>query len=132
MRTDHEALLVVYRPGPEFLVLLRTDAYWHLVAGGIEDDELPEAAARRELAEETGLASPEDFRAIPLELGYLRPDETWITLHSFAVGAPRCWEPVLNEEHTEYVWCAEGAAVGLLEYPEPRNALLFVARELQA
>jgi ADP-ribose pyrophosphatase YjhB (NUDIX family) len=132
MRTDHEALLVVHRPGPEFLVLLRTgdDGYWHLVAGGVEEGETPAEAAGRELAEETGLASV--LRAIPLELGYRRPDETWITLHAFAAAAPSGWEPALNEEHDEYRWCAEGAALALLEYPEPREALAHVARDLEA
>jgi dATP pyrophosphohydrolase len=132
VRTDHEALLVVHRPGPEFLVLLRSgDAYWHLVAGGVEEGEGPEEAAWRELDEETGLA-PEVLRPIPLELGYRRPDETWITLHPFAAAAYDGWEPVLNEEHDEYRWCAEDAALGLLEYPEPRQALVYVARELGA
>ena len=132
MRTDHEALLVVHRPGPEFLVLLRTgdDRYWHLVAGGVEEGETPVEAARRELAEETGLASV--LHAIPLALGYRRPDETWITLHAFAAVAPRGWEPVLNEEHDEYRWCVEDAALGLLQYPEPREALAHVARDLEA
>ena len=130
MRTTHEAMLVVYRPGPEFLVLLRTEAYWHLVSGGIEEGEQPDEAALRELEEETGLATPEGFRPIPLELGYRRPDETWITVHPFAAGAPRGWEPVLNEEHVEYVWRSGDAAAELLAYPEPRAALLHVAREL--
>ncbi len=137
MRTDHEALLVVHRPAragtaPELLVLLRTgeDGYWHLVAGGIEEGESPGEAARRELEEETGLVPPA-LDAIPLELGYRRPDGAWITLHAFAAAAPAGWEPVLNDEHHEYRWCDEAAALALLEYPEPRAALAHVARALE-
>jgi dihydroneopterin triphosphate diphosphatase len=133
MRTDHEALLVVHRPGPEFLVLLRTgdEGYWHLVAGGVEEGESFEEAAWRELAEETGLA-PGDLESIPLELGYRRPDGIWITLHAFGAVAAHGWEPVLNEEHDEYRWCDESAALELLEYPEPCEALAHVARALEA
>jgi dihydroneopterin triphosphate diphosphatase len=133
MRTDHEALLVVHRPGPEFLVLLRTgdDGYWHLVAGGIEAGETPPEAAQRELAEEAGLA-PEALQPIPLELGYRSSDGIWITLHAFAAAAPLGWEPVLNEEHDEYRWCDEDAALALLEFPEPREALAHAARDLEA
>jgi dATP pyrophosphohydrolase len=132
VRTDHEALLVVHRPGPEFLVLLRAgdDGYWHLVAGGIEEGEMPEEAAWRELDEETGLR-PAALAQIPLELGYRRPDGTRITLHPFAAAAPDGWEPVLNDEHDEWRWCSEVEVIELLEYPEPREALAQVARNLE-
>jgi len=133
VRTDHEALLVLYRPGPEFLVLLRSPAgqgYWHLVSGGVESGEEPGEAALRELEEETGLAAT-TLAALPLELGYRRPAGAWITVHPFAVAVPAGWEPVLNEEHVEYRWCSEDAAVELLEYPEPRDALQHVARQLE-
>ena len=52
-------------------------------------------------------------------------------MHSFAVAVPAGWEPVLNEEHVDYRWCSEDAAVELLEYPEPREALRHVARDLE-
>ena len=45
MSRRDEVLLVVYRPGPEFLVLLRSPeshGYWHLVAGGVERGEAPD------------------------------------------------------------------------------------------
>ena len=135
MRTNHEALLVVHRPGPEFLVLLRAPAgrgYWHLVSGGVESGEKPHEAALRELEEETGLSQPPGFEPLPLELAYRQPaGGAWITVHPFAVAAAAGWEPVLNEEHVEYRWCSEDAAVELLEYPEPQKALQHVARELQ-
>jgi dihydroneopterin triphosphate diphosphatase len=134
VRTDHEALLVLHRPGPEFLVLLRAPAgrgYWHLVAGGVESGEGPYEAALRELEEETGLAA-RALVAIPLELGYRQPAGTWITLHPFAVAVPAGWEPVLNEEHVDYRWCTEDDAVELLEFPEPREALRHVARGLES
>jgi dATP pyrophosphohydrolase len=127
-------LLVVYRPGPEFLVLLRSPeshGYWHLVAGGIETGEEPAEAALRELDEETGLTGLTRFEPIPLELGYARQDGgVWVTVHPFVVEAPPQWEPTLNEEHVDYRWCSSDAAEGLLAYPEPRDALRLVAGEL--
>jgi dihydroneopterin triphosphate diphosphatase len=134
VRTNHEALMVVHRPGPEFLVLLRAPAgegYWHLVSGGVESGEEPGEAALRELEEETGLARPPGFEPLPLELGYRTRAGVWITVHPFVVLASAGWEPVLNEEHVDYRWCSEDAAVDLLHYPEPRRALQHVARELE-
>jgi lipoyl(octanoyl) transferase len=136
LRTAEEVLLVVSRPGPEFLVLLRSPerhGYWNLVAGGIEKGELPREAALRELEEESGLVRPAVFEPLPLELGYPRPAESggfWVRLHSFWVEAPREWEPVLNDEHVEYRWCSGADAVRLLDYPEPREAVRAVARRL--
>jgi 8-oxo-dGTP pyrophosphatase MutT (NUDIX family) len=136
MRSRHEVLLVVHRPGPEFLVLLRSPdshGYWHLVAGGVEEAEAPDAAAMRELDEETGLTQPVRFAPISLELGY-RPSGTdvWVTLHPYEVEARAGWEPVLNEEHVAYRWCSQEQAAKLLEYPEPVDALRAVSRRLEA
>ena len=133
MRLPEEVLLVVYRPGPEFLVLLRSPeghGYWHLVAGGVEQGEAPDAAALRELTEETGLERPVRFRRISLELGYQSLDGEWITLHPYSVEAPAGWEPVLNHEHVEYRWCSADGAVRQLQFPEPSEAVEAVARQL--
>jgi len=134
MRSE-EVLLVVFRPGPEFLVLLRSPerhGYWNLVAGGVEEGEAPSAAARRELDEESGLAGPIRFESLPLELGYVRPEGSKVTLHAFVAEAPSGWEPVLNDEHVEYRWCSAEDADALLAYPETRAAVRFVARLLEA
>ncbi|MBM2822178.1 MAG: lipoate-protein ligase [Thermoleophilia bacterium] len=129
-----EVLLVVFRPGPEFLVLLRSPerhGYWNLVAGGVEEGEAPIAAARRELDEESGLAQPIRFESLPLELAYVRPEGSKVTMHAFLAEAPFGWEPVLNEEHVEYRWCSLADADALLAYPEPRAAVRCVASLLE-
>ena len=134
MRPD-EVMLVVYRPGPDFLVALRAPdhhGYWNVLAGGVEEGEEPEAAARRELAEESGLERPARFDAAPLDLGYVRPEGMRVRLHTFLVEAPRGFEPVLNEEHVEYRWCPAAEADALLAYPEPRAAVAYVARLLES
>jgi ADP-ribose pyrophosphatase YjhB (NUDIX family) len=129
-----EVLLVVFRPGPEFLVVLRSPerhGYWNLVAGGVEAGEVPSAAARRELEEESGLAKPLRFESLPLVLGYVRPEGSKVALHAFMAEATPGWEPILNEEHVEYRWCSVADADALLAYPEPRDAVRFVARLLE-
>jgi 8-oxo-dGTP pyrophosphatase MutT (NUDIX family) len=128
-----EVMVVVYRPGPQFLVALRSPerhGYWNLVAGGVEDGERPEAAARRELREESGLDRPVRFEAIPLELGYVRPEGMRVTMYAYLAEAPDGFEPVLNEEHVDYRWCDSADAVELLAYPEPCEAVSYVARLL--
>jgi dATP pyrophosphohydrolase len=121
-----EVLIAVRRGEPsEFLVLLRAPykkGYWHLAGGGVEDGETDVAAAARELHEETGLVAPmlDDVGA---DLGY-----DGVRVHGFAAQAPAGWEPVLNEEHDDYRWCALDEALALLEYEEPREVLRRASR----
>jgi dATP pyrophosphohydrolase len=134
MRTE-EVLVVVYRPGPELLVALRSPergGYWNPLAGGVEDGESPAEAARRELAEESGLTSPRRLEALPLDLAYTRPEGVRIVLHAFLAEVPAAWEPQLNDEHVDYRWCSPDEAEELLTYPEPREAYAHVARLLSA
>lgn len=134
MIRPEEVLIVVYRPGPEFLVALRSPerhGYWNPVAGGVEDGEDPAAAALRELVEEAELADPARFEPIPLELAYTRPEGMRVLMHAFLAEAPPGFEPVLNDEHVEYRWCSAAEADALLTYPEPREAYAYVARLLE-
>jgi dATP pyrophosphohydrolase len=138
-RRPFEVAVVVHRPGPdapEYLVLLRSPdqhGYWHLVAGGVEWGEEGDAAAARELLEETGLAA--DVVDLGLDLSYdlseepeeLRvrfpPGTERIAIGLYRAAAPAGWEPTLDEEHVEYRWCGVDDAVALLRYPEPREAV---------
>jgi dATP pyrophosphohydrolase len=131
--TPEEVVIIVYRPGPEFLVALRSPekhGYWNPLAGGIEQGEEPAAAALRELEEESGLVDTARFESLPLELSYTRPNGVSVTLHAFLAEAPRGWEPELNDEHVDYRWCSAREATELLAYPEPRAAVACAAKLL--
>ena len=113
MRTQE--VLIVVRRGGEFLVVHRSpenDAYWHLIAGGVEEAETFTEAAVRELQEETGLDTPVE----PLDVSF-----TYKTVHveCFITEAPAAWEPKLDWEHDEYRWCSADEAAGLFRWPEP-------------
>jgi 8-oxo-dGTP diphosphatase len=59
-RPRHEgAVVAIYVGAALLLVRCSYRAGWHLPGGGVRGDEMPEDAARRELAEELGLAAPE-------------------------------------------------------------------------
>lgn len=122
-------VLIHVRRGDEFLVAHRAPeggGYWHAIAGGVEPGEEWEAAARRELREETGLVADE-LRPIG-EFSYV--PEAWedargprVLVHGFVVDVPAGWEPQLDREHDDYRWCTRDEAIELLFWPEPGELL---------
>jgi dATP pyrophosphohydrolase len=130
--------MVVVRRGCEFLVLHRSPqfgAYWHLVAGGVEEGESPRDAAARELQEEVGLDATARLRDLERPFAYSLADEppavrarfgaaqTDVPVDVFVAEVEAAWEPTLNEEHDEYRWCSREDAVALLYWPEPREVV---------
>jgi 8-oxo-dGTP pyrophosphatase MutT (NUDIX family) len=132
----HREVMVVVRRGSEFLVLHRAprfEAYWHLVAGGVEEGESARDAAARELWEEVGLDAKdglcdlgqpfvyslaEESAAVRARFG---PSQTDVPVDVFVADVETAWEPRLNEEHDGYRWCSRDEAVALLYWPEPRE-----------
>jgi 8-oxo-dGTP pyrophosphatase MutT (NUDIX family) len=132
----HREVMVVVRRGSEFLVLHRApqlDAYWHLVAGGVEEGESARDAAVRELKEEIGLDATARLRDLEQPFVYslaeeapavrarFSPTQTDVPVDVFVADVDTVWEPALNEEHDAYRWCSREEAVGLLYWPEPRE-----------
>ena len=117
MRTRE--VMIVVRRGEEYLVVHRSpenDAYWHLIAGGVEDGETFPDAAARELEEETGLAA----RVEPLGSSFVYDT---VRVECFVAEAPEAWEPVLDWEHDGYSWLPREEAADLLHWPEPADLL---------
>ena len=97
-RKPRAAGVACFSPEGRVLLLLRSEAsknggMWGLPAGGIEKDETPWEAARRECFEETGHK---------LDFGL---KHVW-TDGGFVLFAKRCemFAPVLNHEHSAYAW----------------------------
>jgi 8-oxo-dGTP pyrophosphatase MutT (NUDIX family) len=114
-----QEVLIVVRRGSEFLVVHRSpqnDAYWHQIAGGVEDGETFADAALRELREETGLEAGVEPLNRPFEYAGVR-------VETFIVEAPPDWEPTLDWEHDEYRRLGREDAAELLFWPEPAALL---------
>ena len=71
---------------------------WALPGGGIEDDESPDQAARREVKEELNY----DYTG---DLGYwTRRVKDGVDYITFRARIAEIFEPDLNDEHTDYQW----------------------------
>ena len=122
-------VLIHVRRGDEFLVAHRSPdsgSYWHTIAGGVEEGEKSDAAAIRELREETGLEAgaraDRRVRATSARTGSRSPacasTSRRSSSTSTAAGSRRS-----NEEHDEYRWLPRDEAAELLFWPEPAQLL---------
>jgi len=104
----------------------RCTGAWEAVHGRIEEGELPEDAAIREVREESGLAV-ERLYNVAVQPFYLH-DSAVVTLAvAFAAIVAPASEPVLAEEHDEAVWLPLGAAGPRLAWPRSRAAVADIA-----
>ncbi|MGH9458982.1 MAG: lipoyl(octanoyl) transferase LipB [Thermoanaerobaculia bacterium] len=133
-------LVKVVAHDDESVVLLRRTAargdFWQPVTGRIEPDETPEDAARRELAEETGIdAAVEDLRlrqSFLIDPAFL-PETTekllFVDETAFHANVPRETAPVVHpEEHDEARWFTFPEAYERIRWTDDREALERVER----
>jgi dATP pyrophosphohydrolase len=134
MRASFQVLVIPFRrtaAGPEFAVLRRRDAgWWQFVAGGGEDAETPDDAAKRETAEELGVAAEvvrlDSIATVPKDC-FVAAD-SWsedicvIPEYSFAVDVGES-VVTLSDEHTDLRWLPYEEARSLLKWDSNRNAL---------
>lgn len=100
----------------------RCTGAWEIVHGRIERGERPEAAALREVAEETGFA-PERLYSITVNPFYLpHTDSVELAIVFAAVVAPGA-TPTLGGEHDAWEWLTPHAASARLAWPRERDAL---------
>jgi dATP pyrophosphohydrolase len=116
--------------------------HWQGIAGGGDEGETPERAARREAFEEAGIATPEGWLALrpvlSVPVSVIRPAERkhwprWLSVipcYPFAVAAGT--EPVrLSPEHTHFRWTSIDEARAVVRWDNDRIALTALAEALR-
>ncbi len=149
LRVPRQVLVYIHREGEagrEFLLLRRIPrlgGFWQGVTGAPEWGEADDAAAEREVFEETGLDTG-SIRAVDYRYE-LRPGadrSEWDRLYGSSVDsvpedvfealATPGWEPTLSWEHDDYRWCSLDEGLELLRYEENREGLRRLAARSRA
>ena len=132
-KRPESVLVVVASSGGEVLLLRRADdpAFWQSVTGGLEPDESPLEAARRELREETALVS--EPRSLELRARFeirgrwrarYAPEVTHNVEHAFlALVDGRPAVRLAPDEHVGLRWLSVDAALALASSPTDRAAI---------
>jgi dATP pyrophosphohydrolase len=141
-KVPESVLVVVHSPELEVLMLHRTDreGYWQSVTGSLDaEDEPPEAAAVREVDEETGIDArrfrlvdwriENRFGIFNWRLSLYRPGVTHNIEHVFGLTVPReCVVRLAPREHTLYQWLPWQKAAELCFSWSNRDAIVLLPR----
>jgi len=124
--------VVVFRKGPEFLVLKRSDdetiypGLWQIISGGIEKGEKAYEAASREIEEEIGM-KPLRLYNTPLTNTFYFVSSDSVNLSPvFAAEVDAETAVKLSSEHKEFRWLKKDAAISLLVWPGQKQAIQAV------
>ena len=119
-RRPESVLIVIYTAGGEFLLLERRKppGFWQSVTGSLEWGETADAAARRELIEETGISQgflrnlqwTQVYEILPAFGKKYAPGVTRNLEHAFALKLLRR-VPVTLSEHVQYRWLSAAEAM---------------------
>jgi dATP pyrophosphohydrolase len=115
-------LIVIYTAGGEFLLLerRRPPGFWQSVTGSLEWGETADAAARRELTEETGITQgrlcnlqwTQVYEILPSFGKNYAPGVTRNLEHAFALKLPERVPVALSEsEHVRLRWLSAAEAI---------------------
>src|SRR2546423_5770178 len=145
-RAAFQVLIIPYRIDadgqPQYLLFKRSDLdVWQWIAGGGEDDEEPEQAARREALEEAGipqdaclmrLDSMASIPALHFADRHLWGDEIYV-IPEFSFGVEvQNREVCLSGEHSACAWLDYETARSRLEWDSNRTALWELHNRLLA
>ena len=119
-RRPESVLIVIYTAGGEFLLLERRKpaGFWQSVTGSLEWGEMADAAARRELIEETGITQghlrnlhwTQVYEILPSFGKTYAPGITRNLEHAFALKLLQR-VPVALSEHVQYRWMSATEAI---------------------
>ncbi len=130
--------MIIFSQG-KVLCLERADekGFWQSVTGSVEAGEQPQACAKRELWEETGLdegmlrdcETSWWFDIYPNRLHRYEPGTTQNLEHVFTFECPRETDVRLSNEHTSAQWLSVEKAIELVRSPTNKKAIqLFINR----
>lgn len=110
----------------------RCPGSWEVVHGRIEHGERPEAAARREVLEETGLPT-ERLYCITVNGFYLagRDIQAAIVFAGIVSESAHVPDVVLGPEHVAFRWLTIAGAQRVVTWPREREALTHIAHLLR-
>ena len=112
----------------EFLLLKRASHKiyansWRMVGGKLREAETAWQACLRELSEETGM-TPARLLSVPYVNRFYEWQQDRINdIPVFVAVVPRGVDPVLDEEHTAFIWLDLKAALSQLPWPGQREGL---------
>ena len=102
---------------------VRCTGAWETVHGTIEPGETPVAAARRELAEETGLVPERLYNLSRVESFYLHTTDRVVEGPVFVAFVASNQAPRLSDEHDLSEWLPVEQARARLAWPRERRAV---------